>query len=257
MVDNVNVICVVLVISLSPWRVPSSKATNCVASFPDAVLLVSLTLLSTLSARPLPARSRPALIHAFFRFFAKRNSRFPRMKAMRCYSASLKCGPLPAAAAAATATAAAAASGSDVSPGDELSESVTRTKKGRRGDKKMSLPSSPSSSTSSTSSTSSSLSLSSSSTAATGCGVDRPAPIPFASEEACPLPCQGRGEWDTRRTKLEAESATAARGPMFGKEMEEEMMMTPGGLRLDDLLAIADCDPPGAVLVDTGLQTCW
>lgn len=120
---------------------------------------------------------------------------FPRMKAMRCFSASLRCGRAPA-----------------VTKGKALGSGSNRIETGAGAG------------------------AGSSGSSGSGSAKHKAAapPAPFSLEEV--LPPQGS-------------VADAAATAMPANE-------SPGGMRLEDLLAIAGGDPPGALLVDSKWRTC-
>ncbi|CAN0409010.1 unnamed protein product, partial [Ectocarpus sp. 12 AP-2014] len=123
---------------------------------------------------------------------------FPRMKAMRCFSASLRCGRPPDAA------------------GDRLAPGIFSAR--------------------SSSSSSSSCSSRSSSSSKGGCRGKRKSardPAPFSVDD---------GVVQLQGTRLDGAAAAATESP--------------GGMRVEDLLAIAGDDPSGARLVDTKWRTC-
>ena len=92
------------------------------------------------------------------------------------------------------------------------------------------------------------------------CG-DAPSPTPFALEETFRQEGPGTAAGAGAGAGAGAKGAGTGGGGGaagggsggVGVPMDE----SPGGVRLDDLLAIAQDDPPGPVLVDARWQTSW
>lgn len=123
---------------------------------------------------------------------------FPRMKAMRCFSASLRCGKPKAA----SKEKAADGGGSGLV---EVGGGGSGSGSGSGGSRSKQTDVAPT--------------------------------APFALEEVM----RPRGSFVDAAAAAEATPASES----------------PGGMRLEDLLAIAGDDPPGALLVDSKWRTCW